>query len=97
MFFLKKNKNWTDFVSCARAGLVGNIGKFPEKSAKSSKNSRTLQFIGEFSVCIADFFSDFSENFPIFPTSPARAQVTKSDHDLQAKVVFFSLAQKSWI
>ena len=68
-----------------------------EKSAKSSKNSRTLQFIGEFSVCIADFFSDFSENFPIFPTSPARAQVTKSDHDLQAKVVFFSLDQKSWI
>ena len=68
-----------------------------EKSAKSSKNSRTLQFIGEFSVCIDDFFSDFSENFPIFPTSPARAQVTKSDHDLQAKVVFFSLAQKSWI
>ena len=26
--FLKKN--WTDFVSCARAGLVGNIRKFPE-------------------------------------------------------------------
>ena len=68
-----------------------------EKSAKASKNRRTLQFIGEFSVCIAVFFSDFSGNFPIFPTSPARAQDTKSDHDLQAKVVFFSLAQKSWI
>ena len=27
MFFYKKN--WTDFVSCAWAGLVGNIGKFP--------------------------------------------------------------------
>ena len=27
MFFYKKN--WIDFVSCARAGLVGNIGKFP--------------------------------------------------------------------
>ena len=25
-FFIKKN--WTNFVSCARAGLVGNIGKF---------------------------------------------------------------------
>ena len=88
-----------------------NFAKFRLKSAKKSpknlcrrkigeifkKNSRTLQFIGEFSVCIADSFSDFSENFPIFPTSPARAQVTKSDHDLQAKVVFFSLAQKSWI
>ena len=68
-----------------------------EKSAKSSKNRRILQFIGEFSVCIADFISDFSGNFPIFPTSPARAQDTKSDHDLQAKVVCFSLAQKSWI
>ena len=53
------------------------------------------------------------KNFPIFPTSPARAQDTKFvqfffikkrkmlfgkfDHDLRGKVVFFSLAQKSWI
>ena len=49
-----------------------------EKSAKSSKNRQILQFIGDFSVCIADFISDFSGNFPIFPTSPARAQDTKS-------------------
>ena len=53
-----------------------------EKSAKSSKNRRALQFIGEFSVCIADFFTDFSGNFSIFPTSPARAQDAKSDYDL---------------
>ena len=37
MFLKIKNKNWTDFVSCARAGLVGNIGKFPEKSVQNRR------------------------------------------------------------
>ena len=32
LFFLKKKQ--TDFVSCAWLGLVGNIGKFSEKSVK---------------------------------------------------------------
>ena len=38
-FFLKEKKNWTDFVSCARAGLVGNIRKVLEKSIKISINT----------------------------------------------------------
>ena len=42
-FFLKKN--WTDFVSCARAGLVGNIGKFPEKSVKEPKYRRFFEIL----------------------------------------------------
>ena len=44
-----------------------------EKSAKSSKNRRTLQFIGEFSVCIADFFPIFRKISRYFlPVQPAQ-------------------------
>ena len=48
-FFKIKNKNWTGFVSCARAGLAGNIGKFPEKSVKIPIKYRN----------IGDIFGDF--------------------------------------
>ena len=51
-----------------------NLAKFLLKSAKKSPKHGCKQKIGEISVCIVDF----SGNFPIFPTSPARAQDTKS-------------------
>ena len=47
-FFIKKN--WIDFISCARAGLVGNIGKiiffnFPTLSWQPNRitTSRTIK------------------------------------------------------
>ena len=49
MFFQKKKKKRTDFVSCARAGLAGNIGKFPEKSVKIPIKYRNID----------DIFGDF--------------------------------------
>ena len=75
-----------------------------KKRAKSSGATRRAGFkkmaenIADISVFIG-IFTNVSGNFPIFPTSPARAQDTKSVQlfYLQAKVVFFSLAQKSWI
>ena len=51
-----------------------NFAKFLLKSAKKSPKHGCKQKIGEISVCIVDV----SGNFPIFPTSPARAQDTKS-------------------
>ena len=47
-FFIKKN--WTDFVSCARAGLVGNIGKFPENYRQSVTNIVWEQMKTKFST-----------------------------------------------
>ena len=37
--YVFKKKNWTYFVSYAQAGLVGNIGKFLEKSIKIPINA----------------------------------------------------------
>ena len=34
-----------DFVSCVRAGLVGNIGKFSEKSVKNTEISAIFSAI----------------------------------------------------
>ena len=76
-----------------------NFAEFRLKSEKKSPKNGCRRKIGEIFKKSPDtaiyrrifglyrrFFSDFSGNFPIFPTSPARAQDTKSDHDLQAKV-----------
>ena len=61
-FFLKKNKNWTDFVSCARARLVGNIEKFLEKSAIQTEISSIFCL----QPCFGDFFTDFNRNLVKF-------------------------------
>ena len=68
-----------------------NIRKFRQKS------DLRLENFGEKSFYFGLFRRFFGEKNRNFPTSPTRAQDTKSDHDLQAKFVFFSLAQKSWI
>ena len=68
MFFFKKNKNWIDFVSCARAGLVGNIGKFPEKSAIQTEISPIFCL----QPCFGDFFADFNRNLAKFLPSTFR-------------------------
>ena len=64
-----------------------------EISVNFAKNRRNFR---EKSFCFGLFRRFFGQKNRNFPTSPARAQDTKSDHDLQAKLVFFSLAQKSW-
>ena len=87
-----------------------NIRKFRQKSEKFQinfgkrrnfgdflKKSPRLENFREKSFCFGLFRRFFGQKSRNFPTSPARAQDTKSDHDLQAKLVFFSLAQKSWI
>ena len=52
---------------------IGEKSAACEKSAKSSKKSPRPNF-----GLHRRFFTDFSGNFPIFPTSSARAQDTKS-------------------
>ena len=52
---------------------IGEKSAACEKSAKCSKKSPRPNF-----GLYRRFFTDFSGNFPIFPTSPVRAQDTKS-------------------
>ena len=68
-----------------------------EISVNFAKNRLRLKIFGEKSFCLGLFRRFFGKKNRNFPTSPARAQDTKSDHDSQAKLVFFSLAQKTWI
>ena len=53
-----------------------NVENF-RRAYRSIEISVTFKNIADISSII-DIFTDFSENFPIFPTSPARAQDIKS-------------------